>query len=158
LLLILTEVFGIAGAGKEEPRALGNPRGYTVCYVEGRTTAWTESDEADITGTLNQGKRRIDVSLTSLKNAELCLAARRRQPPQFGTNDMSEYKGFHIDPFKSSAGRWRAHIRRSDGRKIKVAVPAGDEHDFIDTGMESFSAEATFEVAKKLIDGGGLNN
>jgi hypothetical protein len=70
---------------------------------------------------------------------------------------MVEYKGFHIQPFESEPKRWRVKISRPDNRKIKTAVPA-DEHDSITTGgMESFSAEAAVEVAKRLIDGGGMS-
>jgi len=39
----------------------------------------------------------------------------------------------------------------------QVAVPAGDERDFILTGrIESLSAEAAVDVGKCLIDGGDL--
>ena len=70
---------------------------------------------------------------------------------------MLEYKGFLIEPFQPEpgTGRWRAKIRRADGRKIKVVV-TGDQHDSITTGgMEAFSAEAAIETAKEAIDGGG---
>jgi len=71
---------------------------------------------------------------------------------------MVEYEGFQIEPFQTIAGGWRAKITRLDGQKIKVAVPAGDEHDFINTsGMESLSADAAIDVAKRLIDGGGMS-
>jgi hypothetical protein len=40
-------------------------------------------------------------------------------------------KAYRIEPFETEPGRWRAKISRSDGRKIKVAVPPGDEHDSI---------------------------
>jgi hypothetical protein len=51
---------------------------------------------------------------------------------------MIEHKGFLVGPFQTEPGRWRAKISRSDGRKIRVAVPAGDEHDSITTrGMEA---------------------
>jgi hypothetical protein len=69
---------------------------------------------------------------------------------------MIEYKGFLIDPVETSSGRWRAKIRRPDGRKIKVVVTEV-EHDSITTGgMETFSAEAAIETAKQAIDGGGM--
>ena len=47
---------------------------------------------------------------------------------------------------------------RPNGSKIKMAVPAGAEHDSITTGgMEALSAEAAIDVAKRLIDGGGMS-
>jgi hypothetical protein len=68
------------------------------------------------------------------------------------------YRDFRVEPFETGSGGWRARITRPDGRKIKVAVPAGNEHGFIDTGgMESRSAEMAIDVAKRLIDGGGMN-
>jgi hypothetical protein len=68
------------------------------------------------------------------------------------------YKDFRIEPFQTTSGGWRAKITRLDGQKIKVAVPAGNEHDSITTGgMESLSAEAAIDEAKRLIDCGGMS-
>jgi hypothetical protein len=70
---------------------------------------------------------------------------------------MIEYKGFRIEPFETEPGRWRATISRSDGRKIRVAVPAGDEHAAIKTSPEALSAQSAIEIAKQAIDGGGMS-
>jgi hypothetical protein len=68
------------------------------------------------------------------------------------------YKEYQIEAFETERGRWRARIRRTDSRKIKVAVPEGAEHDFIDTGgQESFAADAAIDVAKRLIDRGAMS-
>ena len=62
------------------------------------------------------------------------------------------YKDYEIEPFESSPGRWRARVRRKDGRKIK------NETDLITTGgVESFSANAVIAVAIEMIDGGGMD-
>jgi hypothetical protein len=67
------------------------------------------------------------------------------------------YKHYEIEPFESSPGRWRARVRRVDGRKIKIAV-INNEVEFITTGgMESFSAEDAIAVAREMIDGGGMD-
>ena len=59
-------------------------------------------------------------------------------------------KAYRIEQFETEPERWRAKISRSDGRKIKVAVPPGDEHDSIPTGgMELLSADAAIEVANR---------
>ena len=49
------------------------------------------------------------------------------------------YKAYTIEAFETETGRWRARIRRTDGEKIKVAVPAGDEHNSILTGGHGIS-------------------
>ncbi len=67
---------------------------------------------------------------------------------------MVEYKGFRIEPFETEPGRRRAKISRSDGRNIRVAVPAGDEHASIKTSPETLSAQAAIDLAKQAIDGG----
>jgi hypothetical protein len=70
---------------------------------------------------------------------------------------MIEYKGFLIEPFETEPGRWRAKISRSDGRKIRVAVPAGDEHATINTSPETLSSQSAIDLAKQAIDGGGMS-
>jgi hypothetical protein len=78
------------------------------------------------------------------------------KPQELSAGQMTEYKGFRIEPIETSPARWRAKISRPDGRKIKVLV-TGDEHDSITTGgMEAFSAEAAIDIAKEAIDGGGM--
>jgi hypothetical protein len=57
---------------------------------------------------------------------------------------------------ESEPGRRRARISRSDGRKIRVAVPPGDEHEVIKTSPEKLSAQAAIDVAKQAIDGGRM--
>jgi hypothetical protein len=68
-----------------------------------------------------------------------------------------QYKGYVIEPFESSPGRWRARVRRVDGRMIDIPV-TGNSVESIETGgMEGFSANAAINVAKEMIDGGGMN-
>ena len=69
----------------------------------------------------------------------------------------THYKEYEIEPFESSPGRWRARVRRFDGRKIKIAV-INDEVGSISTGgTESFSAEDAIALAREMIDGGGMD-
>jgi hypothetical protein len=69
----------------------------------------------------------------------------------------THYKQYEIEPFEISPARWRARVRRVDGRKIKVPV-INNEVDFITTGgMESFSAEDAIAVAREMIDGGDMD-
>jgi hypothetical protein len=67
------------------------------------------------------------------------------------------YKNYLIETFQSSPQRWRARLRRIDGRKIKILV-TGNERDSITTdGMEGFSPEDAMKVAIEIIDGPGMS-
>jgi hypothetical protein len=74
-----------------------------------------------------------------------------KQPAMSGVT----YKAYVIDTFQRDADRWRATIRRSDGKKIRVASPAA-VLDQATISAEAISAEKAVEFAKKTIDRGGL--
>lgn len=74
-----------------------------------------------------------------------------KQPPMSGVT----YKAYVIDAFKRDVDRWRATIRRLDGKKIRVAVPPSVV-DETSTSADALTAEKAVEFAKKAIDGGGL--
>ena len=65
------------------------------------------------------------------------------------------YKAYVIDAFRRDTDRWRATIRRSDGKKIRIAVPPS-VLDETTTSADALTAEKAVEFAKKAIDGGGL--
>jgi hypothetical protein len=65
------------------------------------------------------------------------------------------YKAYIISAFKRDTDRWRATIRRSNGKKIRVAVPPS-VRDEATTSADALTAEKAVEFAKKAIDGGGL--
>jgi hypothetical protein len=65
------------------------------------------------------------------------------------------YKAFVIDAFQRDKDRWRATIRRSNGKKIRVAVPLSVV-DETTTTADALTAEKAVELAKHAIDGGEL--
>jgi hypothetical protein len=65
------------------------------------------------------------------------------------------YKAYAIDAFQRDTDKWRATIRRLDGKKIRVAFPPS-VLDETTTATDSLAAEKAIAVAKKAIDGGGL--
>jgi hypothetical protein len=65
---------------------------------------------------------------------------------------MTEYKGYRIEPFEPTPGRWRARISRLDGKKLKTIVPP-TEQAFLDT-QDTVSYGHAVELAKQAIDGG----
>jgi hypothetical protein len=65
------------------------------------------------------------------------------------------YKGYVIDAFQRDTDKWRATIRRSDGKKIRVAFPRS-VLDETTTSTDALAAEKAVELAKRAIDGGGL--
>ena len=74
-----------------------------------------------------------------------------KQAPMSGIT----YKAYIIDAFKRDTDRWRATIRRLDGKKIRVAAPAA-VLDEATTSADALTAEKAVELAKKAIDAGGL--
>ena len=73
------------------------------------------------------------------------------QPPR----NRNIYKAYFINAFRRDTDRWRATIRRIDGKKIRVAVPPS-VLDETTTSADALTAEKAVEFAKKEIDGGGL--
>ena len=74
-----------------------------------------------------------------------------KQPPMSGIT----YKAYVIDTFQRDKDQWRASIRRLNGKKIRVAVPPS-VLDEATTPADALTAEKAVELAKKVIDGGGL--
>jgi hypothetical protein len=73
---------------------------------------------------------------------------------QIPTNGIT-YKAYVIDAFRRDTDRWRANIRRLNGKKIRVAVPPA-VLDEATTSSDALTAEKAVEFAKKAIDDGGL--
>jgi hypothetical protein len=65
------------------------------------------------------------------------------------------YKAYVIDAFQRDTDRWRATIRRLDGKKIRVAFPRS-VLDQATTSTDALTAEKAAEFARKAIDSGGL--
>jgi hypothetical protein len=74
-----------------------------------------------------------------------------KQPPMSGIT----YNAYVIDAFLRDTDRWRATIRRLDGKKIRVAVPPS-VLDEATTSADALTAAKAVELAKKEIDRGGL--
>ena len=75
-----------------------------------------------------------------------------KQAPMSGIT----YKAYVIDAFQRDTDRWRANIRRLNGKKIRVAVPPS-VLDEATTSADALTAEKAVELAKKAIDAGGLS-
>jgi hypothetical protein len=65
------------------------------------------------------------------------------------------YKAYVIDAFQRDTDKWRATIRKLDGKKIRVAFPPSVV-DEATTSSDTLGAEKAVALAKKVIDGGGL--
>jgi hypothetical protein len=65
------------------------------------------------------------------------------------------YKDYVIDTYRRDIDRWRATIRRLDGKKIRVAVPPSVVGETT-TSADALTAEKAVRLAKKEIDSGGL--
>jgi hypothetical protein len=66
------------------------------------------------------------------------------------------YKQYLIETFEREPMRWRARIRRLDGRNIRVHVPQM-EHASIVTVEDTATAETAARLAKRVIDAGGMS-
>jgi hypothetical protein len=67
-----------------------------------------------------------------------------KQAPMSGIT----YKAYIIDAFKRDTDRWRATIRRSNGKKIRVAFPPS-MIDEATTSSDALTAEKAVELRKK---------
>jgi hypothetical protein len=65
------------------------------------------------------------------------------------------YKQYLIETFEREPTRWRARIKRIDGRNIRVHVPQM-EHASITTADDASTAETASDLAKKVIDAGRM--
>jgi len=65
------------------------------------------------------------------------------------------YKRYLIETFEREPMRWRARIKRLDGRNIRVRVPQM-EHASITTPADSPTPETAVDVARKAIDAGRM--
>ncbi|KWV58585.1 hypothetical protein AS156_33920 [Bradyrhizobium macuxiense] len=63
------------------------------------------------------------------------------------------YKTFLIDAYRRDTDRWRATIRRSNGKKIRIAFPPA-VRDEATTSADAITAEKAIEFAKRAIDAG----
>jgi hypothetical protein len=66
-----------------------------------------------------------------------------------------DYKQYLIETYEREPARWRARIRRLDGRHIRVHVPQM-EHASITTSDDASTPETAINLAKKVIDAGRM--
>jgi hypothetical protein len=80
------------------------------------------------------------------------LAAPREAPME------TRYKNYRIEVYQTEIRRWRARIRRLDGKKVKAAA-TGEQHEFLRTAAArgAITARTAIDVAKALIDDGGID-
>jgi hypothetical protein len=65
------------------------------------------------------------------------------------------YKQYLIETFEREPTRWRARIKRLDGRNIRVHVPQM-EHASFTTPADASTPETAVDLAKKAIDAGRM--
>ncbi len=63
------------------------------------------------------------------------------------------YKDFVIDAYRRDVDRWRATIRRANGKKIRIVSPPS-VRDEVTTTADAITAEKAVEFAKRAIDAG----
>jgi hypothetical protein len=90
-----------------------------------------------------------------VRNAADGLPSQQDVPAKPPTMSGISYKAYVIDTFQRDTDRWRATIRRLDGKKIRVASPPS-VLDQAMTSADALTAEKAAESAKKTIDAGGL--
>jgi hypothetical protein len=81
-------------------------------------------------------------------------AASGRQPFQYEKQRIT-YKDYVIDTFQRDTDRWRATIRRSNGKKIRVTFPLSVCNETT-TSADALTAEKAVEHARAAIDNGEL--
>ena len=63
-----------------------------------------------------------------------------------------EYKGFYVQAFEREPGKWRANIRRVDGKPMKVVSREKFEKNA--TRLDATTAVAAMVMAMDVIDAG----
>jgi hypothetical protein len=81
-------------------------------------------------------------------------AATGRQPFQYEKQRIT-YKDYVIDTFQRDTDRWRATIRRLNGKKIRVTFPLSVCNETT-TSADALTAEKAVEHARNAIDNGDL--
>lgn len=107
----------------------------------------------DATGSMRADiVREIIEIVQDVANRDLLDPRAVKQPAMSGIT----YKAYVIDAFQRDTDRWRANIRKLNGKKIRVAVPPS-VLDQATTLADAPTAEKAVEMAKKAIDAGGLS-
>lgn len=109
------------------------------------------SARGDIVGDIIEIVRDVANGLLPPQHRNPLDAGAVKQPPMSGIT----YNAYVIDAFQRDTDRWRATIRRLNGKKIRVAFPPS-VLDEVTTSHDALTAEKAVELAKKAIDGGGL--
>jgi fructose-specific component phosphotransferase system IIB-like protein len=78
-------------------------------------------------------------------------------PPDGGsaTSQRVTYKDYVIDTYRRDTDRWRATIRRANGKKIRVTFPLSVCNETT-TPVDAITAAKAVEHAKAAIDNGDL--
>ena len=111
----------------------------------------TGSARGDIVGEIIEIVRDVANGLLPGEHQDPLDARAVKQPLMSGII----YKAYVIDAYRRDTDRWRATIRRSNGKKIRVAFPPS-VLDEATTSADALTAEKAVELAKKAIDGGEL--
>jgi hypothetical protein len=67
----------------------------------------------------------------------------------------AQYKAYEIDVVEETAGQWKAHIRRTDGKPISTAPYGSASIPVLSTKL-FYSADAAIKEAKMMIDHGAM--
>ena len=67
-----------------------------------------------------------------------------------------EYKQFIVRTFEREPGKWRAIVRRSDGRPVMVCRGRVKIREFV-TGIDAMTAEVALLAAMAAIDAGAFS-
>ena len=122
--------------------------GAAVRYLLNNATA---ASRGDIVREINEIVRDVANGLLPPQHENAPDARAVKQSPMSGII----YKAYVIDAFQRDKDRWRASIRRLNGKKIRVAVPPS-VLDEATTSADALTAEKAVELAKNAIDDGGL--
>ena len=95
---------------------------------------------------------------TNLLANSRVIQAFRRLAAARGAPMETRYKNYRIEAYQTEIRRWRARIRRLDGKKVKVAA-TGEQHEFLPTAAArgAMTARTAIDVAKALIDDGTID-
>src|SRR5271169_2772558 len=74
-----------------------------------------------------------------------------------GWSTMEYNKQFIVEAFEREPGKWRASVRRADGKPVRIIARTRTKLDKFVTGVDATTAEAALRMAIAAIDAGAFS-
>jgi len=93
--------------------------------------------------------------LTVGRHHQFCWVGRLRNAQ--GGRPMEYNEQFIVEAFEREPGKWRASVRRADGKPVRIIARTRTKLDKFVTGVDATTAEAALRMAIAAIDAGAFS-